>query len=171
MGRGLGCLVMLLIFGALCVELWAFLVIRVYVDDTLGPLLLLIALSYIGVKVVIAQARALPMDLLAGRGGRRLVGIVGGVLLAFPGFISGAMGLLLILPPVQILLSGLGQRVAASVMRNLMGRMSGGGFPGMPKGFPGGFPGGMPGNPFPGMKPDERFRKPTKTIDTTIEKD
>lgn len=167
MGRGLGCLVLLLILGAFCVELWAFLVVRIYVDDTLGPLLLLIAMCYIGVKVVIAQARALPMDLLAGRGGRRLVGIIGGVLLAFPGFISDALGLLLLLPPVQIVLSGLGQRLAASLMRNLMGRMTGGGFAGMPKGFPGGFPGG----PFPGMKPDERFRKPTKTIDTTVEKD
>ena len=169
MGRGLGCLLVLLIFGALCVELWAFLIIRAYVDDTLGPILLLVAMSYIGVRVVIVQARMLPMDLLAGRGGRRLVGVVGGVLLAFPGFISDALGILLLLPPVQIVLSGLGQRLAASLMRTITGRMmgGGGGFPGMPKGFPGGFPGG----PFPGMKPDERFRKPTKTIDTTVEKD
>ena len=169
MGRGLGCLMLLLVFGALCVELWAFLIIREYADDTLGPILLLVALSYIGVRVVIVQARMLPMDLLAGRGGRRLVGVVGGVLLAFPGFISDALGILLLLPPVQIVLSGLGQRLAASLMRTIAGRMmgGGGGFPGMPKGFPGGFPGG----PFPGMKPDERFRKPTKTIDTTVEKD
>ena len=46
-----------------------------------------------------------------------------------------------------------------SMLRNIMGRMAGGAFPG-----------GFPGGPFPGMKPDERFAKPVKTIDTTLEK-
>lgn len=167
MGRGLGCLLLLLVFGAFCVELWVFLVLREWCDkETLGLLLALIATSYIGVRIAVAQGRKLPLDLLAGQGGRRLVGVIGGALLAFPGFASDAVGLLLLLPPVQIVLSGLGQRLASSLLRTMMGRMMGGGMPGMP-----GMPGGFPGGPFPGMKPDERFRRPTKTIDTTVEKD
>lgn len=169
MGRGLGCIFLLLVIGALSVELWVFLIVREWCDkETLGLLLALIATSYIGVRVAIAQGRRLPMDLLAGQGGRRLIGVVGGALLAFPGFASDALGLLLLLPPVQIAFAGFGQRLANSLMRNIMGKMMGGG--GMPGGFPG-MPGGFPGGPFPGMKPDERFRKPTKTIDTTVEKD
>jgi UPF0716 family protein affecting phage T7 exclusion len=162
MGRGLGCLFGLLILGALSVELWAFLWVRAQFEDTLGPLLLLIAISYIGVRIAVAQGRKLPMDLLAGTAGRRLIGVIGGALLAFPGFASDVPGILLLLPPVQLALASFGQRLAASLLRNIMGRMMGGGS--LPKG---GFPGGL----FPGMKPDERFRKPVKTIDTTIEKD
>lgn len=163
MGRGLGCLGLLLVFGALCVELWGFLVVREWMDDTLGPILLVIAISYIGARIAIAHGRQLPLDLLAGKAGRRLVGVIGGALLAFPGFISDIPGLLFLLPPVQIALGGLGQRIAMSLLRNAMGKMMPGG------GFPGGM-GGFPGGPFPGMQPDERFRKPTKTIDTTVEK-
>jgi UPF0716 family protein affecting phage T7 exclusion len=169
MARGLGCLLLLLAIGALSVELWVFLIVRERCDDTLGPLLAVVATTYIGIRVAVHHGGKLPMDLLAGQGGRRLVAVAGGVLLAFPGFVSDALGLLLLLPPVQLVLGGLGQRVAMSLLRNVMGRMmGGGGFPGMP---PGGFPGMPPGGPFPGMKPDDRvFKKPTKTIDTTVEK-
>jgi UPF0716 family protein affecting phage T7 exclusion len=168
MGRGLGCLFLLLLIGALCVELWLGLVIIDRQTDRILPVvLLLIATSYIGVRVAIWHGRKLPMDLLAGNAGRRLIAVAGGALLAFPGFASDALGLLLLLPPVQSLLAGLGQRIAMSLLRNIMGRMGGGGMPG---GFPG-MPGGFPGGPFPGMKPDDRmFKPPHKTIDTTVEK-
>lgn len=156
MGRGLGCLVGLLMLGAFSVELWVFLIVRERFDDTLGPLLLLIATTYIGVRVAIWHGRKLPLEMLAGHGGRRLVGVLGGALLAFPGFASDGLGLLLLLPPVQTVLASFGQRLAASLLRNVMGRMMG--------------KGGLPGGMFPGIKPDERFRKPTKTIDTTAEK-
>jgi UPF0716 family protein affecting phage T7 exclusion len=163
MNRGLGCLMLLLVLGAFAGELWVFLVVRERVDDTLGPLLVIIATSYIGVRVAIWHGQKLPLDLLAGTAGRRLIAVLGGVLLAFPGLVSDVLGLLLLLPPLQSVLAGFGQRLASSLMRNIMSRMGGGS-------FPGGMPGGFPGGPFPGMKPDDRFTKPTKTIDTTLEK-
>jgi hypothetical protein len=118
--------------------------------------------------------------MLDGTIGRRLIGIIGGILLAFPGFVSDVPGLLFSLPPVQILLGRLGAAIAASVAKRTIGGMfrGAGGFPG--SGFPGG---GMPGIPpgmfpkgFPGLKPDDSlpFGRPPggapKTYDVEPEK-
>jgi UPF0716 family protein affecting phage T7 exclusion len=178
-----GCLLLLLVLGALCVELWAVLSLaRIrWVDDRFGAfglVLGIVAISYIGVRIAIYQGKRIPLEFMSGGAGRRLVGALGGVLLAFPGYLSDALGILLLLPPIQLLLAKGANTLAMAMARHAMKGMAGGGkgFPGFPGGgFPGGgFPGGpFPGGPFPGMKPDDRraFPRPTKTIDTTTEKD
>jgi UPF0716 family protein affecting phage T7 exclusion len=108
--------------------------------------------------------------------GQRAVGLFGAFLLAFPGFISAGIGLLMQLPPVQRLFAGVAGRTLQRVSRRAAEQMAargGGGFPGggMPGGFPGGgFPGAgfPPGRP-PKLKPDQTrgpadLRRPGKRI-------
>lgn len=172
-----GCLLALLVIGALSVELWFALWLheRIWVKDHLGGFGLIvgiIATSFLGVRIATFHGKRIMAEFLGGGAGKRLVGLVGGVLLAFPGFLSDAVGLLLLLPPVQALFARVANLAVAAIARNAMkGMMGGKGFPG--GGFPG-FPGGFPGGgPFPGMQPDDRrsFPRPTKTIDTTVDKD
>lgn len=171
-----GCLLVLLLFGALCVELWFFLVLADlrWVKDspgTFGLILALAATSYLGVRLAVYHGKRIMAEFMTGGAGRRLIGALGGVLLAFPGFLSDAVGILLLLPPVQMLFAKGANVLAMSLARNAMKGLGGKGFPG---GFPGGgFPGFPGGGPFPGMKPDDKgfFPRPTKTIDTTVEKD
>jgi len=176
-----GCLLALLVIGALSVELWFALTLyeQTWVKDRLGAfgvILGIIVISWIGVRVATYHGKRIMGEFLTGGAGKRLVGLVGGVLLAFPGYLSDAIGVLLLLPPVQMLFARVANLAVAAIARNAMkGMMGGKGFPG--GGFPGGgfpgFPGGFPGGPFPGMKPDDRgtFPRPTKTIDTTVDKD
>lgn len=177
-----GCLLGLLLIGAMSVELWFFLVLATdrWVQERITVLGLVIALAlalFVGIKLARRNGGRIMAGLLTGGAGPALVGTIGGVLLAFPGFLSDIPGILLLLPPVQRLFGALATKVAMSIARNAMSKMmGGGGFPGMPPGgFPGGFPGmppgGFPGGPFPGMKPDDRVRRPPRTIDTTVEKD
>lgn len=174
----IGCLLALAVIGALSVELWFMLTLFEvrWVRDRLGAfgvILGIIVISWIGVQIAMFHGRRIMAEFLTGGAGKRLVGLIGGVLLAFPGYLSDAVGLLLLLPPVQVLFGRVANLVVAAMARNAMkGMMGGKGFPGggFP-GFPGGFPGG--GGPFPGMKPDDKgfFPRPTKTIDTTVDKD
>lgn len=171
--RKFGCLSILLVIAFLCIELYVLLEVIQRVGDVLGPILLVIVTSVIGVKVLQYQLKHLPQAFVSGQIGRRLVGVIGAILLIVPGFVSDVVGLLFLLPPVQGLFAGLGAVVGASVAKRAMGRMFGGGaFP--PGGFPGGFPsGGFPGG-FPGLKPDDQLpfgRPTTKTYDVKPEKD
>ena len=174
-----GCLLALAILGALCVELWFLLTLsgvpRIRDDiGAFGLILGVIVISYLGVRIAMYHGKRIMPEFMTGGAGKRLVGLVGGVLLVFPGYLSDAVGLILLLPPVQVLLARVANLAVAAIARNAMKGMIGGkGFPGGGGGgFPG-FPGGFPGGPFPGMKPDDRgtFPRPTKTIDTTVEKD
>jgi UPF0716 family protein affecting phage T7 exclusion len=167
--RGLGCIGFLLFILLLCVEFYVLLVVMGWVKDILGPILVLVALMVVGVKLAQFHAKRLPIDLMSGKGGGRLIALIGALLIAVPGFITDVIGLLLQLPFVQRLFSKLGMALAASVVKRAMG----GGFG---KGFPGGFPaGGFPTGPFPGMKPDDRITtgKPggPKTYDVQPDKD
>ncbi len=165
--RAIGCLFLLAIIGFFSAEIYVFLVVveqskRIWgTSDVLAPLIAVIATSYIGVRVAIHHGRKLPMEMLGGNAGSRMVAVLGGVALAFPGFISDAVGLIMLLPPVRRLFSRSAGLLAAALARQAMSRAMGG------KGFPG-FGGGQ----FPGMKPDDRrfFPKSTKTIDTTAER-
>jgi len=173
----IGCLLALVIIGALSLELYVLLSlfgVR-WIRDDVGAFGLILGLfvgGYLGVRVAMYHGTRIMPEFLTGGAGKRLVGLVGGVLLVFPGYLSDAAGLLLLLPPVQVLFSRFANLAVAAIARNAMqGMMGGKGFPG--GGFPG-FPGGFPGGgPFPGMKPDDRgtFPRPTKTIDTTVDKD
>ncbi len=172
--RSLGCLVLLGVIGFFCAEVYVFLLVveqtkRIWgTPDLLAPLLAIIAISYIGVRVAIHHGRKLPQEMLSGNAGRRMLAVLGGVALAFPGFISDIVGLLLLLPPTQKVFAKSAGVLAGALARQAMARAMGG------KSFPGFSPGQMPGGGmFPGMKPDDRgfFPKATKTIDTTVEKD
>jgi hypothetical protein len=185
--KGVGCLFLLGILGLLALELWLFLVVTEQAEDVFGPLIAVVVLSFIGVRITMTHVKQLPAEFMSGGAGRRFVGVIGGVLIAFPGFGTGALGLILQIGPIQSALGRYGNVVAGSLLRNAMNRMMGGkgfsgaGFPG--GGFPGGgFPGGgfPPGGfagPFPGMqprsrlKPDERIIDAKPVIDTTIERD
>lgn len=173
--KGAGCLFLLTLLFALCVELWFFLVVVQQVEDVVGPLALVVVAAFVGVRVALFHAKKLPLEFLGGGAGKRFVGVLGGVFLAFPGYLSDVPGLLFLLPPVQNLLGRFGNVIAGAVIRNAMKRMGGKGFPGAGTGFPGSFPSG----PFPGMqprmKPDDSIgggpKGPKKIIDTTAEKD
>jgi len=95
--------------------------------------------------------------------GHQAVAIVGSVFLLFPGFITGAIGLLLQLRFIQGFFGKAAGTVVAAVIRQVAQRMGKGKMPGA-GGFPGGFPGGMPGG-FPGagqqkpsLKADQKQR-------------
>jgi UPF0716 protein FxsA len=94
-------------------------------------------------------------------------------MVAMPGLLSDMLGLLLLLPPVQLALGRVGNAVVASVAKRAMGGMMGGAGGGLFGAF-----GKMGGSPFPGMqprgfpgKPDDRVVRKPKIIDTTVEKD
>lgn len=177
--KGAGCLLLISVLGALALEVYLFLVVVQRAEDVVLPLVAVMATSFIGIRLTIAYGKLLPMEFMAGKAGRRIIGIMGALLLAFPGFGSDLLALPLLFPPVQALLGRFGTVLAGSLMRNAMGRM-GGKFPGG-GGFPGGFPGG--GGPFPGMqprggfagmKPDDSVATkrggPKRIIDTTVDK-
>ena len=165
--RGLGCLGLLLIIFLLCVEFYGVLVVIGWLkNDIFAVVMILIAMTVVGIKLAQFHAKRLPMALMSGQGGGRLIALIGALLIVVPGFITDVIGLTLQIPFVQRLFSKIGMTLAASLVKRAMGGgfgkgfpggFPGGGFPG--GGFPGaGFPGGgFPGGPFPGMKPDERI--------------
>ncbi|HEX3133051.1 MAG TPA: FxsA family protein [Planctomycetota bacterium] len=176
--RSLGCLGLLLFIALLCVEFYVLLVVMGWMKDVLGPLLIMAAMTVVGVKLAQFHAKRLPLALMSGQGGGRLIGLIGAVLIIVPGFITDILGLLLQLPLVQKLFSKVGMVLAASLVKRAMGGGFGKGFSGAfpGGGFPGaGFPGGFPDGPIPGMKPDERITngKPSgpKTYDVQPDKD
>lgn len=184
--RGIGCLGILLVIALLSVEFYVLLVVMGWMQDILGPILILIVMSVVGVKVMQFHIKRLAPSFVTGQIGGRLIGVLGGLLLVIPGFITDLIGLLLQVPLVQKLFSRFGMMLAASLAKRAMGGALGksfsGGFPGggFPMGgFPG-FPGGaFPPGGFPGLKPDERMPmgKPTlgnggpKTYDVEPDKD
>jgi UPF0716 protein FxsA len=163
-------LIVLLLLGVvalLVLELWVLLEVMRLVKDVLGPLLALVALSVIGFKVIGMHVRRLPTAFLSGAIGPRLIGLLGGVLLALPGFLTAILGALLQIPVLQRWLGSVGSRLAAALSRTALsgglGPLAGmGGFPGAPGAFPG---------MFPRLTPDERIRGGKRTYDTTAERD
>lgn len=186
--RRFGCLAILLVIALLSVELYVLLLVMDGMKDVLGPLLIICALIVVGVKIVQFHLKRLGPAFVTGQIGGRIIGLIGGILVAVPGFITSVIGLLLQIPPVQKMFSRIGMMLAASIMKRALGGGFGksfsGGFPGGGFPFPGGFPGGFPGNAlppggFPGLKPDERLPlgKPTlgkskpKTYDVQPDQD
>ena len=189
--RRFGCLAVLFVLALLSVELYVLLLVMGWMKDVLGPILIVCALIFVGVKIVQFHLKRLGPSFVTGQIGGRIIGLIGGLLVAVPGFITSVIGLLLQIPLVQKMFSRIGMVLAASIMKRALGGGFGksfsGGFPGggFPGGFPGGgFPGGFPGNAlppggFPGLKPDERLPlgKPTlgkskpKTYDVQPDKD
>jgi UPF0716 family protein affecting phage T7 exclusion len=168
--RRFGCLGILLVIALLCVEFYVLLLVMEWTKDIFGPILAMIVLSIIGVKLMQSNARRLPQDFITGQVGPRLIGLIGAILVIIPGFVTGVIGLLFQLPPLQRLLGRFGNAIGASLAKRAMsgalGKRFGGGFPGggmsgmfpggLPKGFPGGLPGGFPLGGLPGLKPDEQ---------------
>lgn len=201
MSRLIGCAGLLAIIGFLSIEVWFFIVMSGWVNralyneaghDVVSCFILLIIMTVVGWRFAAWHIRQIPAAFMAGKAGRHLIGALGGALLVIPGFLSDIVGVILLLPPIQIALSAVGNRLvkvfAAQVMRRMMGGMGanmGGGMGGGAGAFPGGFPGAFPGFPGAsgGLKPDEALRfpgmRPTgprsigsqpKTYDTTAEK-
>lgn len=187
MGRGIGCIFLLAVIAWLGLEVWTWLALSQWLNRTFasdigsGGYLLTTGWIVLGLVIGIKLARfhisRVMVGLMNGTAGRHVLGATGAIFLALPGFLSDIPGILLLLPPVQAVLGKLGAAILASVVKRSIGKMFGGGGGG---GFPGGFPGGGKGpgipGPFPGMqpmKPDDRarFNKPSKTYDTTVEKD
>ena len=140
MGK-VGCLLILLVLGLLSVELWFMLALAEWIGpprnpEYLGSILGVVVLSVIGIQLARHRSRRLPQAMMAGAPGPAFVALLGAALIALPGYLSSAIGLLLQLPPLQ---RAFGRVAAAMLMRNLQkmaGRMGG-----MPGGMPGGFPG------------------------------
>ena len=190
--RRFGCLAVLFVLALLSVELYVLWKVRGWMkEDDFALFLIVAALMFVGVKIVQFHLKRLGPAFVTGQIGGRIIGLIGGLLVAIPGFITSVIGLLLQIPLVQKMFSRIGMMLAASIMKRALGGGFGksfsGGFPGggFPGGFPGGgFPGGFPGNAlppggFPGLKPDERLPlgKPTlgkskpKTYDVQPDKD
>jgi len=163
-------LIVLLLLGMVAVltlELWVLLEVMRLVKDVLGPLLALVVLSVIGIKVVAMQVRRLPAAFVSGAIGPRLIGLLGGVLLVFPGFLTALLGAVLQIPLLQRWCGRFGSRLAGALsryaMRGGMGPLASlGGLRGAAGGFPG---------VFPQLKPDEQIRSGPRTYDTTAERD
>lgn len=165
--RGPGCLLLLGIIGLVCVELWVFLSVVQRTEDVILPLIAVIVLSWTGWRIIAYHIKLLPAAFMTGDAGRRLVGIIAGALLLFPGYITAVMAMPFLLPPVQRLFGRMGNAIAGGLLRHVMGRMK-----------PGAFPGGFASGPFPGMqqrtgplRPDDSIRTSPKIIDTTVERD
>jgi UPF0716 protein FxsA len=177
MMRAIGCLGLVAVLGFLAVEIWFFWLMSGWTShlvwnenghDVLTCFFLMAVLMLVGWRLAAWHIRQIPMAFLAGKAGRHFIGALGGVLLVLPGFLTDAVGVLLLLPPIQIGFSALGNRLLGSVARVAMQRMMGGRMPGGMPGMPG-FPGGL--------KPDDILRFPgmqkrggPKTYDTTVEK-
>lgn len=113
----------------------------------LGALIVLAILTVVGVQLVRSRSKALPQAVMQGRPGEAMVGIIAAFLIAFPGFVTAALGGLLLIPFIQRRFTTLAQRLFLRLVAKAAGQMGqGGGFPGMP---PGAMAGGMP----PGFDP------------------
>jgi hypothetical protein len=156
--------------------------------DVITTFAVLFILMFVGWRIAAWHIKQIPMAFFAGRAGRHFIGALGGVLLVIPGFLTDIVGLFLILPPVQMLLASLGNKLVAVLAQQAMGRMMGGKMPGGFGGMAGmgGFPGfgggkAAPKGPagfggFGGLQADDRQafpgmrQKPGKIIDVTAEK-
>ena len=197
MGK-IGCAAAVVLLGMLGLEVWVYLLVsRLVVHDYFVPLVVIGVMSIIGVAMIRRTIAQIPMALLGGGGGRLMVRMMAGALLVFPGLLTDALGLLLLLPGVNRLFSTLGNKILAAVIKRSMAAMMKGGAGGAGGGFAafgqlGGFPGakgggfpGFPGFPAPGgqaprLSPDDQASfppkgripgKPPKTYDTTAEKE
>ncbi|HYE04993.1 MAG TPA: FxsA family protein [Planctomycetota bacterium] len=154
--RMVGCLFVLVLIAVMCGELYLLLDLIQRTGEPFGLLLLMAVICVVGVKLTAFHAAKLPMAMMSGDLGRRMVAVIGGVLLVIPGFGTDVLGLLCQIPLVQRWFAGTGSRLGGALMRQAMERMGGGKFPG---GGPGGgmpmFPGMQAKGGFTPLKPDE----------------
>jgi UPF0716 protein FxsA len=178
--RSLGCLGFLLVLVLAALEIWGFLLVAGWLDllfrsgGWLEAVLLQVAMIALGIWLVRRHAAALGPALAAtltgkdnGAAGRRMVGLVGGILLIVPGFFSDVLGLLFQVGLVQGALSRIGRILAIAAARQALAKMGGGAFPGA-----GPFPGMQPRSGFPGMpplRPDDQVVRRPRILDTTAE--
>lgn len=104
--------VVLLLLAVPVLELWVFVAVSSWIGFG-WALLAVVALSALGVVLTkregLAAWRRVQSEVAAGRAPTRSVAdgllvLAGGLLLVFPGFVTAAFGLLLLLPPVRALL-------------------------------------------------------------------
>ncbi len=159
--RMVGCFLVLGLIAALCGELYLFLVLWHRTEEPFGLLLLMAVICVVGVKLTAYHASKLPVALMSGDLGRRMVAVIGGVLLVIPGFGTDVLGLLCQIPLVQRWFAGGAGKLGSALMNQAMQRMGGAGKAGFP-GAPGGgfpmFPGMQAKGGFTPLKPDEAAR-------------
>jgi hypothetical protein len=128
---------------------------RLLDDEYLGVAILLLVVWMLGLRLLRLRIAQIPERLVQASGPRFVIALVGAGLMAFPGPITAGLGLILQLPPVQLITAGLGRVILARILQRWMGRMAGGsaagaGLGGMAFRFgaAGGFPfAGAPGRP------------------------
>ena len=162
----LGCLLLLGIIAVLCIEIWLMLLLWQKTDEPFGILIGMGASMLLGYWLLQWRKKGLMAAMMSGNPGKFLAGMAGAVLIMVPLPLTTALGLLMQLPPVQALFSGLMTTIMASVMRNAAKRMfqGGGGFPGGLGGM-----GGLGGIP-PGMKPKPGKPDSAKEYDVKAER-
>jgi UPF0716 protein FxsA len=184
--KALGCLGLLILLTWLGLETWAYYATATHLNGAYGqaigsggwwlPALWIVAMIFVGLRVVKHQVAQVVPAFLTGNAGQHVIGALGGVLLVIPGLLSDVAGLILLVPPVQMLLGKLGNAIVASVMKRMMGGMFGG------KGGASPFGGRSPfggTSPFGGFgapsRSDDRVtfagKRSGKTYDTVAEKD
>ncbi len=179
--RMVGCLFVLVLIAVMCGELYLLLDLIHRTGEPFGLLLLMAIICAVGVKLTAFHASKLPLAMMSGDIGRRMVAVIGGVLLVIPGFGTDVLGLLCQIPLIQRWFAGGAGKLGGALMRQAMQRM-GGGAGGMPGGPGGGFPmfpGMQPKGGFKPLKPDEAARfglpplppkgKKPRDYDTTAE--
>jgi UPF0716 family protein affecting phage T7 exclusion len=161
----LGCLLLVVLLSLVLGEIWLALKIAWrFEDNYLAVILLLAGMTWLGIKLAAFHARKLMADLFTGDVGSRMVAVIGALLLVFPGFATGALGLLLQIPLIRKPFAKFGALAAVLLMKRGLG-----GKGGMPGGL-GGF--SMFAGGFGNLRPDDSagFPKPTRTVDTTAER-
>ena len=124
--KAFGCLFLLGFLFFLAAEIWVY----ILVSDALGGDylivgLLIVAMSFFGYKLMRWQAAKMPVALMQNRMGQQGVAVFGAMMIAFPGLISGGLGVLLQLPPIQNIFSSLAAKVVALMVKLAAERMGG----------------------------------------------
>jgi UPF0716 family protein affecting phage T7 exclusion len=194
--RVLGCFFVIVFLSlALVIEgaaVWA--LSGLWPGELFGTLVAMIVVSVIGVKLIAWRKATLAPALMQGDYSI-LVAMIGAVLIALPGFVSGLVGVLLQVPVIRKRFAGLAAKLAAAVAKQAMAKGMGGfagaggaggfGNAGAGGGFAGGgFTRGAGGpagrfaaggfQPRGSLKPDQSIpkqQKTGKTIDTTARSD
>ncbi len=187
--RMMGCFSMVVLLAVLTGEAFVYAwLARAMDNEWLGAAIAMILLSVAGYRLLRWRGRRMAVTMMGGDPGRAFVHMFGALLIVIPGFATGAIGLLLQLPPVGKLFAGVARKAMMRMAKAAAGKMGQGlglgGLGGGPFGpmagggspfAGGGSPfagGGVPGFPFGagGLKPDDGRRFKGKTIDTTAEK-
>ena len=166
--RALGCLFLLFVAAVIAGELFLIIWLGALSEEIGGTFTIIVitfALSFIGFRLAKYRGKQIPQAMLSGQIGKAAGGMIGAILMTIPGLATGAVGLLLQLPPIQAMLSGIMHKIFLTFTATAMQRMAGMG--GKAGAGMGGFPGagGQAGaNPFAGGMTPEQMQQLQKMM-------